>query len=198
VYVFGDLDRKKNFEEFKFVCNLEAHVAFQQARNGISALDNALWTLFVEKKDMESIGTLCIFNSKFPLDPSHPETKAFRERVEVDLRRLFGFSRTLRALIFTGMPASVSDGIVVSIVDEFFRQFPPCNAAMHSITYTKECGKLLVTLLPHSPDVLTHTIHSDLQHHLGMVCISARDPDLCPRSIVYCASLSSDVVSSCV
>ena len=171
--MFGDHDRKRNFEEFKFVCNLEAPVAFQQVRNGVSVLDKALWTLFVEKKEAESIGTLCIFNSKFPLDPSHPETKAFRERVEVDLRRLFGANRTLRALTFTGIPTSIPDEIVVSIVQEFFRQFPPSNAAVHSVTYTRECGKLRVTLLPHSPDEVTHTLHSDLQHHLGMVCTPA-------------------------
>lgn len=195
--MFGDQDRKKKCEQFKFTCNpvLPSHVAIERAKHDMQALNEAVWTLSC---DQDGTGTLRIFNCKYPLDLSLPEAKEFRERIENDLQQCFdsaaqaqhspfsGIEAGLaavrldeshngtRALLVCGIPPSVSDEIVVAAIDSFFVKFAlenglflPGRNAVHLLSRDAETSKITMDLIV--PCVFSDALRDALIFDLGMV-----------------------------
>jgi hypothetical protein len=84
--LYGDSDRKRKCEQFKFPCCLPIYDAVEKAKCGVSALTEAVWTLSCDK---DGLATLSIFNSRYPLPPLRSETREFQGSVERDIRKCF-------------------------------------------------------------------------------------------------------------
>jgi len=161
--LFGDKDRRKQVEAFKFRCGLASYLAIEKVKKDVPALHQALWTLFCDGE----YGTLNIFNCNYPLDQSQPD-KAFRERVQRELLLCFEHSEdagmhAVRAMVIQGVPSSTSSQSIIDAVKSCFN-FPAADGII-LLSVVPANGAIIVLI----PNEIDHVPVQAIALHLGTV-----------------------------